>query len=93
MNLQNANHPPKKLLEFDSIIVRYSGEIGIKGAWTRRNFERRLGYNIKNVLNHHKIPYDDAIRKYGRLYLKTLQTEEALKKLFKVFGISSLSPI
>lgn len=93
---QNAKNFPtyEKLgsVNFDSIIIRYGGEIGIKGAWTRRVYERRLWDNIKNVLNHHKIRYDKGIRKYGRLYLKTSPAREASLKLSKVFGVSSLSP-
>ena len=78
--------------DFDSVIVRYGGELGIKGAWTRRFYERRLLKNIKSVLKRYEIPYDRIIRKHGRLFLKTSLTTESSKKLARVFGVSSLSP-
>ncbi len=81
-----------KTMNFDTIIIRYGGEMGIKGTWTRRLYERRLLRNMKNVLKHFQIPYDEIMRKYGRLYLKTSQVKEACVRLSKVFGISSLSP-
>ena len=77
---------------FDSVIVRYGGEMGIKRAWTRKMYERRLRDNIKSVLKHHGIPYDKVIRKHGRLFLKTSLAVEASSKLAEVFGITSLSP-
>jgi len=66
--------------------------MGIKGAWTRRAYERRLARNIKVALKHHQVPYEKVLRKRGRLYLKTPFAAEAASKLSKVFGISSLSP-
>ena len=88
--MQNSQNT--KLLTPDTIIIRYGGEIGIKGDWTRRAYERRLQNNIENVLKHYKIRYTDILKKYGRLYLKTSLTKESAEKLSKVFGISSLSP-
>ncbi|KPV64176.1 MAG: tRNA (guanine(6)-N2)-methyltransferase [Candidatus Bathyarchaeota archaeon BA1] len=79
-------------LKFDSVIIRYGGEMGIKGAWTRRLYERHMLDNIRNMLKHHRIHYDVIIRKRGRLYLKTPSATEASSKLSRVFGISSLSP-
>jgi len=78
--------------EFDTVIIRLGGEIGIKAAWTRKLYERRLIGNIKAVLKHHAIPYEALNRRFGRLYLKTSQAQSASKKLAKVFGISSVSP-
>ncbi|MDH5438796.1 MAG: THUMP domain-containing protein, partial [Candidatus Bathyarchaeota archaeon] len=78
--------------DFDSVIVRYGGELGIKGAWTRRFYERRLLKNIKSVLKRYEILYNRIIRKHGRLFLKTSLTTESSKKLARVFGVSSLSP-
>ena len=77
---------------FDTVIVRLGGEIGIKSAWTRRTYEKRLIRNIKATLKHHNIPYENIIRQQGRIYIKTSQTKKAALKLTKVFGISSLSP-
>jgi len=77
---------------FDTLIVRFGGEIGIKAPWTRKRYERRLGNNIKAVLKHFKIPYSVFVRKAGRLYIKTRQAEKAAEKISRVFGVSSMSP-
>lgn len=89
-NLPSREEPSSAI--FDTVIIRYGGEIGIKAAWTRRTYERRLLDNIRKALSHHKICYDEIVRKYGRLYLKTPSTMEASLKLSRIFGISSLSP-
>lgn len=78
--------------EFDTVVVRFAGEIGIKAAWTRKLYERRLIANIKAVLKHHNLSYTRIVRKFGRLYIKTSQAEETAEKLGRVFGVSSLSP-
>jgi len=78
--------------ECDTIIVRYGGEIGVKGEWTRRAQEKLLLKNIKKVLKHHEISFTEIKRQRGRIYLKTEEVEKAVGKLVKVFGISSLSP-
>ena len=77
---------------FDTVVVRFGGEIGVKAAWTRKLYERRLIVNIKAVLKHHAIPYTEFVRKFGRLFVKTLHANEAAEKLRKIFGVSSLSP-
>jgi len=77
---------------FDTVIVRFGGEIGIKAPWTRKQYERRLASNIKAVLKHHNIAYSTLLRKPGRIYIKTLQAEKTAKKASRVFGVSSLSP-
>jgi len=78
--------------EFNTVIIRLAGEIGIKAAWTRKLYERRLISNIKAVLKHHAIPYGALNRRFGRLYLRTSHAQDASQKLAKVFGISSVSP-
>ena len=77
---------------FDTVIVRFGGEIGIKAEWTRRLYERRLLSNIKAVLRHNSIHHVRFIRTFGRLYIKTANAEEAAEKLRRVLGISSVSP-
>jgi len=77
---------------FDTVIIRLGGEIGIKAAWTRKLYERRLIGNIKAVLKYHVIPYEALNRRFGRIYLKTSKAQDASQKLTKVFGISSVSP-
>jgi len=77
---------------FDTLIVRFGGEIGIKALWTRKQYERRLSNNIKAVLKHFKTPYSVFVKKAGRLYIKTRQAERAAGKISRVFGVSSMSP-
>jgi len=94
ISMQPAQTSFEKLdpVDFDSVIIRYGGEIWIKRAWTRRAYERRLLENIKSVLKRCEIPYDRIIRKHGRLFLKTSFTTETSTKLARIFGVSSLSP-
>ncbi len=77
---------------FDTVIIRFGGELWIKKTWTRRFYERRLIKNIKNVLKHYEVPYNEIVRRHGRLFLKTDSTVEAAQRLARVFGISSVSP-
>jgi thiamine biosynthesis protein ThiI len=79
------------LERFDSIIIRYGGEIGIKADWTRRAYERRLVANIKRVLKHRGVTFDRIVRKFGRFFLKTSATKEAMSIVSRVFGVSSVS--
>jgi len=76
----------------DTVVVRLGGEIGIKAEWTRKLYERRLTSNIRAVLKHYGVSNARVLRSFGRLYIKTNQSEETVEKLSKVFGISSLSP-
>jgi len=76
----------------DSVVVRFGGEIGIKGEWTRRTYEKMLSKNMKKVLKHHSIPYEKIIHKRGRIYIKTRDAQETALKLTRVFGVSSVSP-
>src|SRR3989304_8925616 len=74
-------------LELDSVVIRFGGEMGIKGPWTRRIYEHRLLENIKSTLKRDKIVYKGFLRKHGRPYLKTSSVKEASSSLSKVFGI------
>jgi thiamine biosynthesis protein ThiI len=77
---------------FDTVIVRFGGEIGIKAPFTRKQYERRLNINVRASLRHHAVPYSALSRIPGRLYIRTNRAEETAQKLSHVFGISSLSP-
>lgn len=94
--LLNAEEKPSRQLcgsvMFDTIIVRYGGEIGIKGEWTKRAQERQLLKNMKAALKHYRIAYESVERQRGRTYIKTRKTDAAMRKLAKVFGVSSMSP-
>ena len=79
-------------MKFDSVIVRFGGEIGIKGRWTRRTYEKLLLKNMKRVLEHYGISHGEIIRKSGRMYIKTKNAHETVAELTRVFGVSSVSP-
>lgn len=77
---------------YDSVIVRFSGELWLKKVWTRKYYEKKLARNIKQTLKHYKIEYCELVRRHGRFYLKTSSALEASNRLARVFGISSVSP-
>jgi len=77
---------------FDSVIIRFGGELWLKKTWTRRLYERRLVRNIKNFLKHYEVPYSEIVRRHGRLFLRTDSAVEAARRLARIFGISSVSP-
>lgn len=77
---------------YDTIIIRFSGELWLKKLWTRKYYEKRLAKNLKQTLKHYNISYSELSRKHGRFYLKTKSSIEARNRLVQVFGISSISP-
>ncbi len=77
---------------FDSVIIRFGGELWIKKIWTRRLYERRLVRNIGKVLKHYEVPYGELVRRHGRLFLRTNSAVEAAHRLTHIFGVSSVSP-
>ncbi len=79
-------------MQSDNIIVRLSGEIGVKSEWTRKTYERQLTRNIKHALKNANLNPDAVVRARGRIYVRTPQAPEAAQVLTRVFGISSISP-
>ena len=79
-------------MRFGSVIVRFGGEMGIKGKWTRHAYEKLLRKNIKKILKHYSISHEKLIHKHGRIYIKAKNTQEVASKLTRVFGVSSISP-
>ena len=77
---------------YDTVIIRFSGEIWLKKLWTRKYYEKRLARNLKQTLKHYEVPYIELVRRHSRFYLKTGSAVEAADKLARVFGISSISP-
>ena len=77
---------------YDSVIVRFSGELWLKKLWTRKYYEKRLARNLKQTLKHYDVSYSELVRRHGRFYLKTDSAVEAADKLARVFGVSSVSP-
>lgn len=83
---------PSHTADYDSVIVRFGGEIWTKKTWTRRQYERLVLDNMKRVMKFHNFPINKVIKTQGRLFIKTEKVDEASQKIAKVFGISSLSP-
>ena len=79
-------------VKFDTVIVRFGGEIGIKSEWTRKSYENLILKNIKKALTFYNIDFEEFSRHSGRIYIKTETPIEVSEKLVKVFGISSVSP-
>jgi thiamine biosynthesis protein ThiI len=77
---------------YDSVIVRFSGELFLKKVWTKKFYKKKLARNLTQTLKHHQVPYSELVRRHGRFYLKTSSAEDAAQALTKVFGISSVSP-
>ena len=77
---------------FDSVVVRFGGELWLKKTWTRRRYVRCLIENMKRVLKRYNVEYSEVMRRRGRLFLKTTSAAEAASRLSRVFGISSVSP-
>jgi len=70
----------------ETIIVRY-GELALKAKNTRKRFEQRLLSNINAALGKQSRARLD----YGRVFVETNNTKEAINKLTHVFGIVSFS--
>ena len=79
-------------VKFDTVIVRFGGEIGIKSEWTRKSYENLILKNIKKSLAFYNVDFKEFLRYPGRIYIKTESPIKASEKLVKVFGISSVSP-
>ena len=78
--------------EADTVIVRLSGEIGVKSEWTRRTYEHQLVKNMKHALASKNLKPKAIVRARGRIYVHAQNAMETAKALTKVFGISSVSP-
>lgn len=74
----------------DVVIIRY-GEIALKGKYVRNRYEKTLILNIKSMLDTCGIKYEDIIRDWGRIYVKTADLR-AIEAVVKVFGVVSASP-
>jgi thiamine biosynthesis protein ThiI len=77
---------------YDTVIVRFSGEIWLKKPYTRKLYEKRLAKNMKKTLKYYEIEFSELVRRHSRFYMKTNSAIEASDKLARVFGISSVSP-
>lgn len=75
------------------ILIRYSGEIGIKGR-NRYYFVKRLRRNLRDALKRHDIEgkvWSEGQRVYAEVEDNARDT--ALSAFTRVFGIASVSPV
>jgi thiamine biosynthesis protein ThiI len=75
------------------ILIRYSGEIGIKGR-NRYYFVKRLRRNLRDALRRHDIEgqvWSEGQRVYAEVEDSARDT--ALSAFTRVFGIASVSPV
>jgi len=79
-------------LRFDTVIVRYGAEMGVKSSRTRASYDKLLIKNIRAKLKADGLDLEGIERRYGRIYLKTAAPKEVAQSLSRVFGISSTSP-
>jgi thiamine biosynthesis protein ThiI len=78
--------------QYDTLIVRLAGEIGIKSEWTRREYEKLLLKNLKKSLRYNNRSPEVIERTRGRIYIKTKDPTQMIQEVTRVFGISSVSP-
>lgn len=79
-------------LHYDTLILRFSGEIGIKSRPVRLRLEKRIEGIVERELNRQGIKVLEVSKFLGRLIINTPEPLAAIQRLTKVFGISSLSP-
>jgi thiamine biosynthesis protein ThiI len=75
------------------ILIRYAGEIGIKGK-NRHYFVKRLRRNLRDALKRHEIEgkvWSEGQRVYAEV--RDAARDAALSAFSRVFGIASISPV
>jgi thiamine biosynthesis protein ThiI len=75
------------------VLVRYVGEIGIKGK-NRRTFVRRLRRNLRGALKRRDIA-GDVWSEGQRIYVRVddAALDATVEVLARVFGVASISPV
>ncbi len=83
-------HPPGA----DTVLVRYSGELGVKSRTVQRRMEGRVRENLEVMLAERGL--DTALeQEHTRLYVHTRpeQVDAVTDTAAKVFGVSSVSAV
>jgi len=78
-------------MKYNSIIVRFSSEIGIKSKPVRKKYEKLILKRIEEVMKKSEINYTIE-HKYGRVYIYTDEPEKVIQRITKIFGVGSVSP-
>jgi thiamine biosynthesis protein ThiI len=79
-------------MNFDVVIVRYSGEIGIKSKQTRKWMENLLLNTIRKKTEAEKLKIKEITRETGRIYIYGETPKIISKIVLNVFGVASTSP-
>lgn len=74
------------------LLVRFSGEVGVKSGRVRVRYERKILKDLLARLDRVKVGYGELHYLFGRVYIPVEDLEVALKEASKVFGVSSVSP-
>ncbi len=74
----------------NSVIIRYS-EIGLKSDFVRKEFEKKLVQNLKNMLKKTNTSFDKILRFRSRIIILTKNPEKVLKISLKTFGVENAS--
>ncbi|MFC7074766.1 tRNA sulfurtransferase [Halovenus rubra] len=78
----------------DTVLVRFSGEVGVKSRSVQHRMERQLRQNLKQMLARHDL--DVSIEaEHARLYVHTTPEEvDAVAEVTaRVFGVTSVSSV
>ena len=79
-------------MQYDSVLVRYSGEIGIKSKRTARGLLRALVASIKARLRRFGVGFSGVRVRWGRVVIRSSEARRAAEVASKVFGVVSTSP-
>lgn len=80
------------MIQPDCVLVRYSGEIGIKSKRTARRLLRALVSNITAHLKARNVSFSEVAVQWGRILIRGPESQEAARVASKVFGVVSTSP-
>jgi len=79
-------------IPYDTVIVRFGGEIGIKSSPVRYSYERLVVKHVRRALKARGISTSSFDYSFGRLYVRSPEANRAAKVIARVFGVSSTSP-
>jgi len=77
---------------YDTVIVRFGPEVGVKSKPVRLRYEKLIARHVREALRQHGLPSSGMRYALGRLYVRTPAADEAAEVIARVFGVSSTSP-
>jgi tRNA uracil 4-sulfurtransferase len=72
------------------VVILKPGELILKSKGVRKEFEKRLLFNVRDCLKKKEIEFDHIIRGQARYFIYTPESEEVISSIKNVFGISVL---